>query len=475
MMENKKLFKWGPIDGVPLYVSGFNISFVKMQERMNYSINDLFNYFKYGKVTIILDDEELRKKAIIPFNKIVMDDNKLMNHFSEWEKTVHKIRAFEEIVNNGLSHFDDNKLLRYYEEWHKLHKHFWDYGFLPELANWGGEKIFLDIVKNKWKDNSTEIIEILTSPEKLSFFQNEELEFLSMKFIENENMQDIMIHNHAKNYYWLRNSYAKTNVLPIGYFEIELQKISFEEAKTKTGLITNYPEKVKLQKKLIIDKYNIDKETIKIADRIAYCIWWQDLRKKYIFIANHINSVFAHEIALRENIDYDNLLYFTETEIIDLLKNHNIPNVKERKKAFVLSYENDSLKIIEGQEAEDFFKPYLEEESMDKDYVEGLVVSKGKNSIVKGNVCILKSPSEINKMNENDILISPMTSPDFILAMKKASAIITDEGGLTCHAAIVSRELNIPCIVNTKIATKVFKDNDIVEVDANKGIVRKIK
>ena len=58
---------------------------------------------------------------------------------------------------------------------------------------------------------------------------------------------------------------------------------------------------------------------------------------------------------------------------------------------------------------------------------------------------------------------------------EKAGAIVTDEGGLTSHAAIVSRELKIPCIVGTKIATKILKDGDIVEVDAKKGIVRKIK
>lgn len=59
--------------------------------------------------------------------------------------------------------------------------------------------------------------------------------------------------------------------------------------------------------------------------------------------------------------------------------------------------------------------------------------------------------------------------------MKKAAAIITDEGGLTCHASIVSRELNIPCIVGLKIVTKIFKDGDIVEVDATKGTVKKMQ
>ena len=67
-----------------------------------------------------------------------------------------------------------------------------------------------------------------------------------------------------------------------------------------------------------------------------------------------------------------------------------------------------------------------------------------------------------------------MTSPEFISAMRNAAAIITDEGGITCHAAIVSRELEIPCLIGTKNATKILKDGDMVEVDTFKGIVRKL-
>jgi len=59
--------------------------------------------------------------------------------------------------------------------------------------------------------------------------------------------------------------------------------------------------------------------------------------------------------------------------------------------------------------------------------------------------------------------------------MQRAAAFVTDEGGITCHAAIVAREMKKPCVIGTKIATKIFKDGDIVEVDADKGIVRKIR
>ena len=84
-------------------------------------------------------------------------------------------------------------------------------------------------------------------------------------------------------------------------------------------------------------------------------------------------------------------------------------------------------------------------------------------------------PMKANSFKPEDILVAPMTSPEYIFAMKKAKAIITDTGGLTSHAAIVSRELKILCLVGTKIATKVLKDGDIVEVDAIQGKVRKLK
>jgi hypothetical protein len=65
-----------------------------------------------------------------------------------------------------------------------------------------------------------------------------------------------------------------------------------------------------------------------------------------------------------------------------------------------------------------------------------------------------------------------MTRPEFVPLMKKAGAIITNEGGITCHAAIIARELKKPCIIGTKIATQVLKDGDFVEVDADAGVVR---
>jgi len=88
-----------------------------------------------------------------------------------------------------------------------------------------------------------------------------------------------------------------------------------------------------------------------------------------------------------------------------------------------------------------------------------------------GPVKILKSPKEISKINKGDVLVAPMTSPDYVPAMKKASAIITDQGGQTSHAAIVSRELGIPAVVGSINATKALKDGMIVTVNGETGQV----
>jgi len=89
-------------------------------------------------------------------------------------------------------------------------------------------------------------------------------------------------------------------------------------------------------------------------------------------------------------------------------------------------------------------------------------------------VRIIFDVNEMDRVKNGDILVTGMTTPNFVPAMKRAGAIVTNDGGITCHAAIVSRELGVPCIIGTRMATKILKDGDLVEVDAENGIVRKI-
>ena len=104
--------------------------------------------------------------------------------------------------------------------------------------------------------------------------------------------------------------------------------------------------------------------------------------------------------------------------------------------------------------------------------LKGQVANRG---VIKGIVKVIERRDEFPKFKAGDILVAPMTSVDYVPIMGIASAFITNEGGITSHASIVAREMNKPCIIGTKIATKVLKDGDLVEVDANAGVVKILK
>jgi len=112
---------------------------------------------------------------------------------------------------------------------------------------------------------------------------------------------------------------------------------------------------------------------------------------------------------------------------------------------------------------------FKESSAEQADELRGNIAFKGR---VRGTARIVLSNSELRKVNKGDVLIACMTTPDFITAMERACAFVTDEGGILCHAAIISREMKKPCVIGTKNATKSIHDGDLVEVDADQGIVR---
>ena len=103
--------------------------------------------------------------------------------------------------------------------------------------------------------------------------------------------------------------------------------------------------------------------------------------------------------------------------------------------------------------------------------VRGISVNQG---VARGIARIILSAKDFFKLKPGEILVTTMTSVDFIPVMERAAAFVTNEGGITSHASIIAREMNKPAIIGTRIATQVLRDGDLIEVDAEKGIVRKL-
>lgn len=183
------------------------------------------------------------------------------------------------------------------------------------------------------------------------------------------------------------------------------------------------------------------------------------------------------DVVIRKSLKsiYPKLGEVSSVLLIEEIASQTLPSENELKNRLEkYSYANEQL--FTGEGLEKLKKRFdIEVESvatMNVEDFKGQVAFKG---LAKGTVRKLMSRADVSKLIEGEILVSPMTMPEYVPAMKKAAAIVTDEGGITCHAAIVARELQKPCVIGTKIATLVLKDGDIVEVDASKGVIKIIK
>ena len=253
-------------------------------------------------------------------------------------------------------------------------------------------------------------------------------------------------------YHYIRNDYSQTR---------EVTEEDIKEMCEGLGEVKN-EKKIKAP----------NNESQEILELLQTAITIQDVRKEYSLMWVSGAVRIAKEVSKRKNIAYENLVFATWHEMIK--QELDEKNLEERRKACVFLWTADKIDIYVGEEAEQITKDYheivLKQESGDE--IKGITASKGK---VKGRVKIVLNVSNFNKMKKGNILVAMMTRPEYLPVMKIASAIVTDEGGITCHAAIVSRELRIPCIIGTKNATKILKDGDMVEVDADNGVIKRIK
>jgi phosphoenolpyruvate synthase/pyruvate phosphate dikinase len=210
---------------------------------------------------------------------------------------------------------------------------------------------------------------------------------------------------------------------------------------------------------------------IEISQEYAYL---RTYRIDIVLEGDYLVRNLFEEIAKRSGLSYEDIIYLTVPEIIKLLKKEKLllEKIEERKKTFVVFLIKEQIFVLEGDEAQKFIEKEEEKEEIEKE-IKGTIAQRGK---AIGKVVKVFSKKDIYKVNEGNIIVSPMTTPDMVIGLVRAGAIVTDEGGIVCHAAIISREFGIPCIIGTQIATKVLKDGDVVEIDAmGKEGVLKIK
>jgi pyruvate,water dikinase len=176
-----------------------------------------------------------------------------------------------------------------------------------------------------------------------------------------------------------------------------------------------------------------------------------------------------------EELEYVLLIsYLRKQEIIEFLQNGIKPNkvlISQRMEGFLVFKKQGEVICVSGKEIDEEAESIgFKRNANESGEIKGKVASRGN---VRGKAKIIVNEKDLVKIDKGDIMVALTTGPAYVPAMARAAAFVTDQGGITCHAAIVAREMSKPCIVGTQNATRIIKDGDLVEVDADVGIVRK--
>ncbi len=402
------------------------------------------------------------------------------------------------------------------------------------LENKLDEKTFMKHIASLSKDSFTFVIlqdfygcvkkfkEVLLSNEKLSTIWknrgNDSVEEIYKLIKESGTIECKQLFDTIKlfadKYYWKMNNYFSTYRYDIQDVIGEILKepeTKIEElgntlkTKIETAQIekrTNYANKIQLINSMPIYYKNI----VELADLAAEL---SDMRKHIVMKSNASFDKILMIVSKRTGESLENLHLLLPQEIEHYIRNPKLfDNVfKDRKKAFLviqsdfpmvdelinsfykeIDCDADKVRvpimndpfIVAGDLVEKTLRQIdtkynLLDHSSEKDIkISGTVTYKGENSKITGIAHIIKDPKQESVL-DGEVLIAPSTTPDFITSIQACSAIVTDWGGQTSHAAIVSREFKKPCIIGTNFASQFISTGDIVELDFNTGIVTILK
>lgn len=317
-------------------------------------------------------------------------------------------------------------------------------------------------------------------------YSEEPLDLLKIAKAMKEENSDLekLLDIHMEKYSWMK---APVLTIDTCFLKEEyLMRLKFLENENIDEKIANIVDTRKnndLEYERIIKENKFSDRTLKLAKALRDFIF---LRTYTTECSDHLFYKARHsllkEISKRCEIDNNDLIMLGINEIVDILNNNcvitkeKIKLIESRKNAFSILWIDGKVSIYLNEEAltlqSEIGKVYKVNDhgnTQDLDnMIKGMPANKGK---VTGKAKVLLKYEDIFEVEKGDIIVATMTTPDYVAAMEKAIGFITDEGGITCHAAIISREFNVPCIVGTNNATSKIKSGQLIELDAYNGII----
>ncbi|MBU0597481.1 hypothetical protein KKF61_00615 [Patescibacteria group bacterium] len=362
--------------------------------------------------------------------------------------------------------------------------------YKPHLTTYVIEYLDGRVNKFKYSQTAKECFTQLTVPGELSKAMQEELALLKIasqvkkKFKKGAIVRKKLpvsllrkIEQHIKQHRYIGYNFEGP-ALPDSYFWQRLGEFVGAQVKPEhriKSISLEKPRAKRVHKKIVRD-IKIDKKHQRIINITQSYIFSKDYRKMALVHSYYEVEPLMREIGRRVNYSLAEVRNCLLREV-DLMLQGELKrpaDLTKRMKGclFVILKRHFPPRVFVDHRFTAMRDYLLKNEDLSEvNYFHGQAASLGK---ARGRVKIINTVRDLPKMKKGDILVSQMTNPDLVPAIKKAAAIVTDLGGVTCHASIVAREFKIPCVIGTKVATRVLKDGDEIEVNANRGEIRKI-
>lgn len=422
--------------------------------------------------------DDITKNGLNCFQKFVKKDQSDLSDSFYREYHSAAQRLDRELKKLKLINFNQLSLTALRKLWFDFFKvysnSFWNIGIVPEVIGYTAGILLNQKIRNSHPVVNPEEISQLTSFSERSFLMAEEYELLKIAGVKSAAERQKLLAVHATKFSWILNGYHGVKKVDENFFAERLREMT--QGKSTAKQLTHFKNHSRLTHRnfyRLIKKYRLQPEIINLAKLAQRGAYWQDERKKKQLMATEYIVKLYQALAHHLKISLEHALYINWSEFDAFIKNKKkIVELKARQKCFRFFIASGQIKFSSAN-VKGIFKKLEDAYSQIKNReLKGIVAYPGK---IKGIVKVIRSGREIKSFPTGRILVALMTSPDYIVAIKKAKAIITDDGGLTCHAAIIAREFKKPCIVGTRNATKSLKDGDLVEVDAYRGVTQIIK
>lgn len=397
-------------------------------------------------------------------------------YYKKYNTAVKKLeKQFEKLDKINFKTLDKKKLRSLWFDFFKVYtKDFWPIAVYPELVAYGANLMLENEIKRKKINLKPKDLSELMNFTQLSYAAREEKELLKIILEKDKTARTKKIKEHAQKFRWLLNGHHGVTPIGINFFEKRIKEIKLAgDVKNQLLILEKYPSSAEKKFLKLVSDYKLPKNIVRLARSTQHASFLQDDRKRLHLMATDyivkLYRVFASKLGI-SLLDAFGILY----EEFDLAfrSPQFLEKAKVRRHSWRLKFTSKKITFCSSgaQEVNDILEQYRRQVRSDK--IQGMVAYPGK---VKGIVQIIKTKQELKNFSKGRILVTVMTSPDYISAMKISKAIVTNEGGLVCHAAIVAREMKKPCIVGTKNATKILHNGDLVEVDADQGTVKIVK